>query len=71
MNWIVFGVLTGLIVFNLLGVGIWHYEYAHETHKVIWKKDKSFWVWTVMLLLFGTAYCVLRLILYLRGLFAS
>ena len=28
MNWVVFGVLTGLIVFNLLGVGIWHYEYA-------------------------------------------
>ena len=76
MNWVVFGVLLGLAVFNLLGVGMYHYEYRQDNNKyekyknrnVL--KDKSFWTWTICLLLFGIAYVVLRFILFLKGLFA-
>lgn len=74
MNWVVFGVLLGFAIFNLLGVGIWHYEYRkdNETYEKYANrnalKDKSFWGWTVMLLLFGTAYVVLRFIIFLKGL---
>ena len=30
MNWLIFSVLTGLVLFNLLGVGIYHYEYHKD-----------------------------------------
>ena len=71
MNWVVFGVITGLIVFNLLGVGLWHYGYHKDygCRKDYWKTDKTFWTWTVYLFFFGTAYCVIRLILLVKSLF--
>lgn len=68
MNWVVFGVLLGLAVFNLLGVGIWHYEWRND-HKEApqqWKKDKHFWTWTIYLLLVGIAYVVLRAIIWVK-----
>lgn len=70
MNWVVFGVLMGLAIFNLLGVGIYHYEWKHDKYRKDknWK-CKEFITWTIYLLLFGTAYCVLRFILFLKGLF--
>ena len=77
MNWVIFSVLTGLVLFNLLGVGLYHYEY-HKDNMTYEKyanrkalKDKSFWTWTIMLVLFGTAYVVLRVIIFLKGLLAS
>lgn len=77
MNWVIFGVLTGLVLFNLLGVGMYHYEYRQDNNKYEkYKnrnalKDKGFWGWTIMLMLFGTAYVVLRVIIFLKGLFGS
>jgi hypothetical protein len=70
MNWVVFGVLLGLVFFNLLGVGIYHYEYKKDYERIPdnWKKDSGFWKWTVYILLFGTAYCVLRLIIWIKDL---
>lgn len=77
MNWVIFSVLTGLVLFNLLGVGLYHYEY-HKDNMTYKKyanrnalKDKGFWGWTIMLMLFGTAYVILRVIIFLKGLFAS
>lgn len=77
MNWVIFSVLVGLVLFNLFGVGLYHYEY-HKDNMTYEKyanrkavKDKSFWSWTVMLMLFGTAYVILRVIIFLKGLFAS
>lgn len=77
MNWFIFSVLTGLVLFNLLGVGIYHYEY-HKDNMTYEKyanrkalKDKEFWSWTIGLLLFGIAYVVLRFILFLKGLFRN
>ena len=77
MNWIIFSVLTSLVLFNLLGVGLYHYEY-HKDNMTYEKyanrkalKDKNFWTWTIMLVLFGTAYVVLRVIIFLKGLLAS
>lgn len=77
MNWVIFSVLTGLVLLNLLGVGLYHYEY-HKDNMTYEKyanrkalKDKSFWGWTIMLVLFGTAYVVLRVIIFLKGLLAS
>ena len=62
MNWVVFCVLLGLVIFNLLGVGIHHYEWKHAVPYKDWR-CKEFYIWTTYLILFGTAYCVLRLIL--------
>lgn len=67
MNWVVFGVLLGFALFNLLGVALFHWEWKADFKD--WKTNKHFWTWTVMLLLFGTAYTVLRFILFLKGLF--
>ena len=71
MNWVVFSVLTGLVLFNLLGVGIYHYEWKHTPFQYKTWKCKEFYMWTIYLLLFGTAYCVLRLILWIKGLFGK
>lgn len=77
MNWVLFGVLLGFGLFNLLGVGLYHYEYRKENN--MYEKYASrnaltdwngFWKWTICLLLFGVAYVVLRLILFFKGLFA-
>ncbi len=77
MNLVIFSILTGLVLFNLLGVGIYHYEY-HKDNMTYEKyankkalKDKNFWIWTVCLLLFGVAYVVLRFILFLKIYFIS
>lgn len=62
MNWVLFSVLLGFGLLNLLGVGIYHYQYARETHKVVWYKDKTFWLVTVYNLFVGVTYVVLNLI---------
>lgn len=59
-------ILSGFGIGNLVGFALWLYQYCHESHKTKWYKDFSFWSWEVMTLLFGTAYAVLRLILWLR-----
>lgn len=77
MNWTLFFILLGFGLFNLLGVGIYHHEYREENKKYEKYanrnalKDKGFWGWTIMLMLFGTAYVVLRFILFLKGLFGN
>ena len=65
MNWVVFCVLLGFVIFNLLGVGIHHYEWKHAVPYKDWH-CKEFYTWTAYLILFGTAYCVLRLILWIK-----
>lgn len=67
MNWVVFGVLLGLVVFNFLSVGIYHYEWKHAKPYKSWK-CKEFYMWTAYLMIFGTAFCVLRLILWIKSL---
>lgn len=64
MNLVVFCVLLGFALFNLLGVGIYHYEWKHAEPYKDWH-CKEFYIWTPYLLLLGTAYCVLRLILWI------
>lgn len=61
---VVFWVLLVLGVLNLLGVGLFHYQYAHEDHKAVWYKDKEFWLWTVYIFFIGVAYDVVRLAEY-------
>lgn len=69
-NIVVTLVILGLVILNLVGVGLWHHEYKTEhADRNKWKTDKNFWKWTIYLLLFGTAYSVLRLILYIKSLF--
>jgi hypothetical protein len=70
MNWTVFCILLGFVILNLVGVALWHREYKIEhADRNKWKTDKNFWKWTIYLFLFGTAYSVLRLILYIKSLF--
>ena len=71
MNWVVFSVLTGFVLFNLLGVGLFHNEWKNEHKKGEWKKSFDFWKWTVYLFLFGICYCVIRLILWIRCLLSK
>ena len=74
MNWVVFGVLVGFAALNLLGVGLYHnFYYNHqkslpEEKRKTWYKDPEFWKWTISLLIFGAAYSLLRLIIWLRSL---
>lgn len=69
-NIVVTLVILGLVILNLVGVGLWHHDYKIEhVDRNKWKTDKNFWKWTIYLLLFGTAYSVLRLILYIKSLF--
>lgn len=70
MNWVLFWVLLGLFVFNFIGVAIYHYEWKRDNNGE-WKNNKGFWKWTICLLLFGIAYVVLRVLIFLRGLFAN
>lgn len=65
MSTVTFWVLLGYILLNLLGEGLYHYQYAHETHKVVWYKDKTFWIWTVYILFLGVAYDGIRLVEYI------
>lgn len=68
MNWTVFCILLGFAIGNLIGFGLWLHEYICDTHKVEWYKDGKFWLWFLYILVFGTAYVVLRLVLYIREL---
>ena len=61
-------ILLGFGIGNLIGFGLWLYEYTHEKHSVKWYKDGKFWLWFFYTLLFGIAYAVLRLILYIKEL---
>jgi len=75
MNWVLFWTLLGLAIGNLAGV-IWlHIEDKNgreETRKlgidaIPWYKDKDFWEFTICLLLFGSCFVVLRLLLIVGG----
>lgn len=68
MNWTLFWILLGFGIGNLIGFGLWLYEYIHEKHSVKWYKDGKFWLWFFYTLLFGIAYAVLKLILYIKEL---
>ena len=71
MNWVVFCVLMGLAFFNLLGVGIYHYQWKHDKYQHKDWKCKEFYLWTAYLILFGTTYCVLLFILWVKSLFSK
>ena len=68
MNWTLFFILLGFGIGNLIGFGLWLYEYTHGKHNVKWYKDGNFWLWFFYTLLVGTAYAVLRLILLIVSL---
>ncbi len=68
MNWVVFFVLLGFGLGNLVGLGLWLNEYIHESHKTVWYKDGKFWLWFFYLLVVGIAYAVIKLIQYIAGL---
>lgn len=64
MNWVLFLVLLGFGLMNLLGVGLYHHQYASEVHKLVWYKDLKFWSWTIITLIIGVAYVLARLVEY-------
>lgn len=66
MNWVAFSVVLVVVLFNFLGTGIYHYEWKNDKSKTTWK-CKEFYLWTVWLMLFGIAYCILRLILLIKN----
>ena len=70
MNWVVFSVLTGLVVFNLLGVGLYHYQWKQE-HKAGEWKCKTFALWTAYLFVVGICYVIIRLGLWIKGLWSK
>ena len=65
MNWVVFFVLLAFGLGNITGLALWLYQYTHEKHVAKWYKDKTFWLWVPYLIVAGSAYAVLRLILYI------
>ena len=69
MNWVVFCVLLGLVLFNLLGIGIYHYEWRKDSTNPDSWKCQQFYIWTAYMFLCGIAYCALRLIIWVKGLF--
>ena len=64
MNWVIFSVLVGLVLFNFLGVGIFHYEWKHDAIHKDWH-CKEFYIWTAYLFFVGIAYVVLKCIIWL------
>lgn len=69
MDLTLFFILLGFALCNFVGLGLWIHEYKQEPHDVVWYKDWKFWVWFFYVLILGTAYAVLRLILYIKSLF--
>lgn len=63
MNWVIFLVLVGLVLFNFLGVGIFHYEWKHGVPHKDWR-CKEFYFWTAYLFFVGIAYVVLKCIIW-------
>lgn len=63
MNWVVFSVLVGLVLFNFLGIGIYHYEWKHEVPHKDWH-CKEFYIWTAYLFFVGIAYVVMKIIIW-------
>ena len=61
MNWVVFCVLLGFALLNLLGVGIYHYEWKHADPHKDWHCKEFYWT-TFYFLLVGTGYCLAKLI---------
>lgn len=58
-DYVVLFVLLGLLLFNLLGVGIWHRQWKLDYPGRDWLHNKDWWKWTVCLLLFGICYVII------------
>lgn len=59
-------ILTGFGIGNLVGIALWVYQNYYVILMTKWYKDFGFWMCLIMLILFGTAYLVISLILWFK-----